>query len=102
MNKMLLFLALLFQSQTKVDQSQLPLSLSGLFAPTITVTVVSATTPNSFPLPAGKTTCIVSRNVAQSPGVDYNIATGAQSGSTFAVVFIQTPEVGDVVQLNCW
>ena len=99
MNKMLVLLALLFQSQTKVDQSQLPLSLTGLFAPTITVTMVSATTPNSFPLPAGKTTCIVSRNVAQSPGVDYNIATG---GSTLAVVFIQTPEVGDVVQLNCW
>lgn len=59
------------------------------------VTVVSSGTANNFPLPAGTTVCIVTRNIAQSPGVDYNITGGA-------VVFVGAPGIGDVVQLNCW
>lgn len=63
--------------------------------PQQTITTITSSTPNSFPLPAGTAVCIVSKNVAQSPGLDYNYSGGA-------VVFITTPNVGDVVQLNCW
>jgi hypothetical protein len=63
--------------------------------PKQTVTTVASATPNSFPLPAGTSVCIVTRNIAQSPGIDYAI-TGA------AVIFTAAPAIGDVVQLNCW
>jgi len=59
------------------------------------VTLVVSGTPNSFPLPAGKTSCIVTRNIAQSPGIDYTISSGA-------VVFTRPSEIDDVVQLNCF
>lgn len=65
-------------------------------APAITVTTVTAATPNAFPVPAGKSTCLVTRNVAQSQGVDYLINSSSQ------VVFNPVPAVGDVVQLACW
>lgn len=42
-----------------------------------------------------KLICIVSRNIPQSPGEDYNIV-----GSN--IIFNVTPSVGDVVQLNCF
>lgn len=79
--------------QTLVDLAQIAAKISA--APTIAVTMVGSTTPNSFPLPAGKTVCIVTRNIAQSAGIDYNITSGA-------VVFTTPPQPGDVVQLNCW
>jgi hypothetical protein len=65
--------------------------------PVQSVTVVTVATPNSFPLPLGVVakTCIVTRNIAQSPGVDYNIIGNA-------VVFVYGVNAGDVVQLNCW
>jgi hypothetical protein len=75
-----------------------PAQLRNVFAPSQSVTVVTAATPNSFPLPAAAATnavCIVTRNVAQSPGIDYDITGGA-------VVFLTPPLAGDVVQLNCW
>jgi hypothetical protein len=82
---------------TAVNSAQISIKLSA--APQQIVTQVTATTPNSFPLPPGTSTCIVTRNIAQSPGIDYNITA---SGNTGAVVFVATPVVGDVVQLNCW
>jgi hypothetical protein len=63
-------------------------------APAQTVTVADGTT-NRFPLPVGTSVCIVSKNLPQSPGVDYSIQDGA-------VVFFLAPGPGDVVQLNCW
>ncbi len=79
--------------QTGVNQSQLHFIVS--LTPAQTVTIVNSTTPNSFPIPSGRTVCIVTRNIAQSLGVDYTIVSNA-------VVFNQTPQVGDVVQLNCF
>jgi len=64
-------------------------------APKIAVTQVTLGTPNSFPLPAGTTTCIVSQAIMQSLNVDYVITAGA-------VVFNAGPPVGSVVQLACW
>jgi hypothetical protein len=67
------------------------------YAPFQTVTVVVEAMPNSFAIPekAYAGVCIVTRGIAQSPGVDYTI-TGR------AVVFNPPPNPGDVVQLNCW
>ena len=79
--------------QTGIGQGQLRVSVSN--PPVQVVTSVTASTTNSFPIPSGKTTCIVTRNIAQSPSVDYSVVSGA-------VVFFQTPAVGDIVQLNCW
>ena len=63
--------------------------------PTITVTKVTSSTPNSFPIPAGKSVCDVSRNIPMSPGEDYNVV-----GTN--IVFIQPPQVDDVVRLICF
>jgi hypothetical protein len=63
--------------------------------PSITVTQVTSATQNSFPIPTGKTVCFVSRNIPQALGVDYTIQSGA-------VVFLNLPEPGDIVQLVCW
>jgi hypothetical protein len=81
---------------TKVNAGQvLPITL--ISPPKQSVTTVMATTANSFPLPAGAIdqVCIVTRNIAQSPGVDYTITNGV-------LVFTTAPSVADVVQLNCW
>jgi len=80
-------------SGTEVNPTQINISVSN--APKIAVFQVSATLPNSFNLPTGTTVCIVTRNIAQSPGVDYDITAGA-------VVFRVAPQAGDIVQLNCW
>lgn len=63
--------------------------------PSITVTQITAATPNNFPIPAGKTLCYVSRNLPQALGIDYAITAGA-------VVFNPAPDVGDIVQLVCF
>lgn len=63
--------------------------------PAIVVTVVGPSTPNAFPIPSGKTTCLVSRAIMQSPGVDYDVTGGN-------VVFRASPSPGDVVQLTCF
>lgn len=81
------------KSTTTVPNSQLRGPFGNQLAQSVTVVVVG--TPNSFALPAGKTVCIVSRNIPQAPGVDYTITGGA-------VVFVTPPEIGDVVQLNCF
>jgi hypothetical protein len=81
---------------TRVNAGQvLPITL--ISPPKQSVTTVTASTPNSFPLPAGAVdqVCIVTRNIAQSPGVDYTITNGV-------LVFTTVPSVADVVQLNCW
>ena len=77
------------------QQQQQPATPSTAIGPQQTITKILALPANSFPLPTGTKTCIVTRNIAQSPGVDYNITAGA-------VVFIVPPSIGDVVQLNCW
>jgi hypothetical protein len=87
---------LLFQAGTLVDDKQIGFFFTN--APTITVTQVTSTTANSFPIPSGKSTCIVTRNIAQSQGIDYTV----QGTSPAVVIFNQAPIVGDVVQLNCW
>jgi len=79
--------------QTGLGIGQLRVSVSN--PPKQTVTLVGAATPNAFPLPNNTSVCIVTRNIAQSPGIDYNI-------TSLNVVFLQIPSVGDVVQLNCW
>ena len=63
--------------------------------PSISYTTVTSSTPNSFPIPTGKTACTVDRNIVQVPGVDYNVTAGN-------VVFVQTPEIGDSVRLVCY
>ena len=63
--------------------------------PSITVTVVTSNTPNAFPIPPGRTVPVVTRGIAQSPGVDYDIVSGN-------FVFRVAPNVGDVVQLTCF
>jgi len=68
---------------------------SQLLAPVITVQKVTDTTPNSFPIPAGKSICIVSRNIAQSPDEDYVIFNG-QIRFKFGI------QAGDMVQLVCF
>lgn len=80
-------------AQTQVDVGQISIKINTV--PSQTVTVVNATTPNSFPIPQGRTVCIVTRNIAQSPGIDYNVTNGA-------IIFTQVPSLGDVVQLNCF
>lgn len=64
-------------------------------APKISVTTVTLGTPNSFPLPTGTSTCIVSQAIIQALNVDYVITAGA-------VVFNVAPGPGAVVQLACW
>jgi hypothetical protein len=59
----------------------------------ITTKVGTETTPNSFPIPAGKT-CLVFRAITQSLNDDYTIVGGA-------VVF-KSVAIGDTVQLVCW
>lgn len=78
---------------TSVPPNQITVKL--VAAPQQLVTVVPATVTNSFPLPLGTSVCIVTRNIPQSPGVDYSIVGGN-------VVFSGTVSTGDVVQLNCW
>lgn len=63
--------------------------------PILVVTRVTPTTQNSFPIPAGKSVCDVSRNIPQSPGEDYNVV-----GTN--IVFITPPVVDDVVRLICF
>ena len=88
--------AFLLSSQTGVQPTQVSASqFRGNLQPSISVTTVTASTTNSFPIPAGRSVCIVSRNISQSPGVDYS-----QSGGS--IIFSTSPAVGDVVQLNCW
>lgn len=61
----------------------------------LSVTTVTIATPNSFPLPIGTTTCIVSQAIIQSLNVDYALVGNA-------VVFNTAPTPGSVVQLACW
>ena len=69
-------------------------STSGI--PAFTVTNVSGSTPNSYPLSPGKTEALVFRNgMAQSATVDFNLVSGN-------VVFISPPIPGDVVLLACF
>lgn len=71
------------------------LSATGGGVPTVLVAEVSSTTPNSYPIPPGRTLCIVSRNIPQALGHDYTIVNGS-------VVFSPAPEPGDIVQLICF
>lgn len=87
------------QAGTVVTDASGHLSVSTTSAspapPKIAVTKVLIGTPNSYPLPAGTTTCIVSQAVMQSLNEDYAITGGN-------VVFNTAPSVGAVVQLACW
>lgn len=78
---------------TGVGAKQLRIQFSA--PPSISVIRVDLDTANSFPIPAGKSVCIVTRNVAQSQGFDYNVVNNN-------VVFVDTPSLGDIVQLNCF
>lgn len=101
----LLALALAAQTgfSTQVNLTQLPAGIGTGTTPPATTSngpkiasfIVSASTPNSFTCPTGSSPYIVTRNIAQSLGIDYNVTNGA-------VVFVQTPQANDVVSLYCW
>ena len=71
-------------------------------APHIIVYRVTDVTATSYAIPAGLAgVCIVTRNIAQSAGVDYTLV--APTGTTPGQITFTDPlTVGDVIQLNCW
>lgn len=66
-----------------------------LSIPSVVITKVVASTPNSFPIPAGRTFCFVFRNIPQANSEDYTIDNGS-------VIFNTASAVGDIVQLMCF
>lgn len=66
-----------------------------LSIPATSVTKVVASTPNLFPIPQGRTYCMVFRNIPQAPAEDYTI-----NGTN--IVFNTPPAMDDIVQLMCF
>ncbi len=66
--------------------------------PAIVDITATASTANSFPIPAGKSVCIVARNgLTMAQGVDFSVASGV-------ITFLSNPSIqaGEQIQLACW
>lgn len=63
--------------------------------PLVINTRITTSTPNSFPIPPTKTSCLVNRNIPQVINEDYTITNNN-------IVFNTPPEVGDIVQQICF
>ena len=86
--------------QFSVDTTVIPTFAA--LPPHIIVYTVTDASVTSYTIPAGLAgVCIVTRNIAQSMGVDYALTppVGTTPGQ---IMFVGPLAVGDVIQLDCW